>query len=122
MEISNNEIHPFSLKLALIFAFVCIAYTEIHRFGNSYEIDSNSFVYTKGILNKKSKKVDFSAISDFEIIQSLWQRIFSYGTIEIRLFSKDSTTYVKNINNPFKFTDVLEEQLIKVRGGGFNKK
>lgn len=102
--------------VVIIFVILAIKYTEIHRFTNWYKITPDSLVHKQGILNKKIKNLDLSAISDIDIYQNFWQRMLGYGNISVRLFSEVSHTEIKNINDPVKFGNILEKS-ISLKGG-----
>ena len=97
------------LILVGLFILFSIKITELHRFSNSYEINQNSFVHTQGILNRKTRSMDFLAISSIEVEQNFWQRLFGYGNVSIRLYSGETDNLVKHINNPAKFAKFLRE-------------
>ena len=108
--LNNNAI-----IIVAVFIIIMLKLTELHRLSHKYEINSDSLVHTKGILNKISRKMDFFAISDFDVSQSLWQRIMSIGNVNVRLFSKDSIMQIKDISKPFEFADFLEKMMFKKR-------
>ena len=109
--VSGKPLNDLALKLALTFIVIILISTEIHRLGNSYEINRNSVIHRKGYFNITSKRLEFGAISDSDIQQSIWQRMFSYGNVEIHLYSKENKTVVKNINHPFEFVDFLQKTM-----------
>ena len=98
-----------------IFLILGIKATEIHRFRNLYEIQPDGFVHTIGVINKLSKKRDLFSISDVEVSQNILQRILGFGTVHVIQFSKDSAIYVKNINRPHEFANVLQQAISKAR-------
>jgi len=108
---SGKPLNDLAFKLASVFAVVIFIATEIHRLGNSYEINNNSIIHRSGYLNITSKRLEFGAISDSDVQQSIWQRLFSYGNVEIHLFSKENKTIVKNINHPYRFVDFLQRTM-----------
>lgn len=114
---SGKEVNLLALKLAVAFSSICLLFTEIHRLGSLYEINSNSLISTKGIFSKTERRVDLVSISDADSKQSLWQRILNYGNVRARLFSKESTTWIKNINNPSHFADFLEKKMNEKKSG-----
>ena len=107
IKITNRPLDIMALKLVAAFVIALAIATELHRVYNIYEIHDNSLIHTQGILSKHSRKIDFSAISDLYVIQNLWQRILSYGNVEVRLFSGENTTYIKNINKPSEFVEII---------------
>ena len=109
------EFNLLVIILVLLFVVVGTKYTELHRLNNLYKVIPGRLVHVSGLINKTIKKVDFFAISDLDIQQSAWQRLLHFGDINVRLFSKDSTTSIRNINNPEFFADFLEEEIMKTR-------
>lgn len=113
IEASGKPLNSIAIKSVILFLLACVIYTEVHRIGNLYEINKNSLVHTMGYFTKRSRRMDFSAISDLYVVQNIWQRLFSYGNIEVRLFSGEEITYIKNINNPSKFVEILLTKINK---------
>ena len=98
-----------------------ILFTEFHRITNAYEIDSNAVVHIHGIFTKVTRRADLLAISDADVSQNPWQRVLGYGDVSVRAFSKDSTMWIKDIDNPKEFVEFLEMKMNKKRsasGGG----
>jgi len=116
LKLSEKTIDPLAIKLTIAFVIISIIATEIHRLGNSYEINDKSVIHSQGYFTIKSKKIEFGAISDCDVIQNIWQRIFGYGNIEIHMYSRESTAHIKNINNPRQFTDFLQGKMKKSGG------
>ncbi len=113
----NKPLNDVALKLVLGFcAFVFLA-TEIHRLGSSYEVNNHSLIHRKGYFSISSKRLEFGAISDCDVRQNLWQRIWNYGDVEVHLFSRENTTLVKYIDKPYVFVEFLQKKMRRVRGG-----
>lgn len=106
---SGRPLDNMALGLSLAFIVAIIIATETHRLGNVYEIDKNSVVHKKGYLSITSKRIEFGAISDIDIKQNLWQRVFSFGNVQIFKFSEKSI--IRNINKPFYFVSFLNEKM-----------
>ncbi|MBI4116518.1 PH domain-containing protein [Candidatus Pacearchaeota archaeon] len=115
MKYSGREINPLAFNLMIIFSIFGIIATELHRISNVYEINNNSLVHVKGILFKTTRRTDLLAISDAELKQNPWQQLLNFGNVDAIVFSRDSTTYIKNIDNPPVFLDFLEEKINKKR-------
>jgi len=109
------DINDYALIGAGVFILGSLKMTEIHRLSNKYHIGNMHFIHIKGILNKISRSLDFFAISDLDVSQTAWQRILGYGDVNVRLFSKDSTSTIKNINKPHRFAEILKERMIWCR-------
>jgi len=114
---TGRPLNSYAIKLVIGFVIASVIATELHRRYNTYEVDEGSLVHTMGILTKRSRKMDFSAISDLYVIQTLWQRMLSYGSVEVRLFSGENTTHIKNINNPSTFVDIVLSKINREIGG-----
>lgn len=117
IKLNNKPLSPLILNISIIFSILIIIGTEIHRFGNSYEINNNAVIHRKGYFSIISKTIEFRAISDADIKQSLWQRIFNYGHIEIHRYSEFNKTIIKDINKPAEFQAFLQKKMI-AKGGG----
>ena len=99
------------LILTGLFVLFSIKAVEIHRLCNSYEIDGNSLIHSTGLFNRKTRNMDFFAISDIEIKQNFWQRLLGYGNVGVRLYSGESDSPIKSINNPAKFGRFLRKMI-----------
>ena len=111
LTVMKKPLNSLTFKLILAFSLISISASEIHRLYDSYELIRSSLVHTKGYFTKESRKMDLSAISDLLIVQNIWQRIFSYGNINVTLFSGENAIQIKNINNPSHLVDKILERL-----------
>ena len=109
IKISGRLLDDIAFKFAMAFIMAVLIATELHRLGNSYEITNNSIVLKNGYFTIISKRIEYGAISDIDVKQNLWQRIFSYGNIQIFKFSEKSV--IRNINKPFIFVDFLSKKM-----------
>jgi uncharacterized membrane protein YdbT with pleckstrin-like domain len=117
IKINNLLLNPIAIIAAVLFIIIILNFTEFHRLNNSYEINVNSLIHKKGILKRVTKNIDFLSISDIDVSQSLWQRLFNFGDVNVRLFSLDTTTSIKNISNPNDFAKFLESKIHNKRKG-----
>ena len=102
-------INTMALGLIVLFIFLSIKYTELHRLNNSYEIDSHDVIHTEGLINKKIKRGDLVHVRYVDINQSVLQRLFGYGDVMVDLFSEKIP--VRNIDKPLEFQKVLEDKI-----------
>ena len=114
IKISGKSLDNMALNMVIAFSVAVLIATEIHRLGNSYEINESSVIHRKGYLSIISKRIEFGAISDVDVKQNLWQRFLYFGDVEIFKFSEKSI--IRDINNPFKFVEFLEKKLDSRRG------
>ena len=113
IQYTGRPLNDMAFKMVLAFSIALIMATEIHRFGNLYEINDKSIIYTTGYFNILSKRVEFGAISDIDVIQGPWQRILGFGHITLFKFAEGPT--LKNINRPKNFVDYLENKMVIAR-------
>ena len=118
IKIKGLPLNKSAILFVIIFSLISLKLTEVHRFKNKYKIKPPSLVHIEGYLNKISRRVDLIAISDVDASQTFWQRLLNYGDVHVRLFSKESTTNIKNINDPIGFTKFLEKKMDEQRKGG----
>lgn len=116
IKISGRPLDDMAFKFAMAFIIAVLIATEIHRLGNSYEIAINSVILRNGYFTIISKRIEFGAISDIDVKQNLWQRIFSYGNVQIFKFSEKSV--IRNINKPFVFVNFLSKKMSGLPGVG----
>jgi len=125
IKIYGEDVNKFLFQAVLIFSGILIIFIEVHRLSIFFEVTSISLVHSKGIIAKTTRKVDLSSISDVDSKQSVWQRILGYGDVDVRMFSRDSTLKIKNINNPKKFANFLDKKMNEKRsqssGGGMGR-
>lgn len=111
----EKPINQLAIVFSLSFSVFVVAATEIHRILESYEVNNHSIIHRTGIINITSKRLEFTAVSDSEVKQNLWQRLFSYGNVEVHSFSKENVTCIKNIDDPYSFTRFLQKKMIQFR-------
>ncbi|HLA23710.1 MAG TPA: PH domain-containing protein [Candidatus Nanoarchaeia archaeon] len=113
----GKEVNNAALRLIVGFVVAGFFITEIHRFGSWYEVNTNSLVVSRGILSRTTRRVDLVSVSDADTRQRMWQRMLNYGDVRARLFSKETTVLIKNINNPSRFVDFLEKNMNSKKEG-----
>lgn len=104
-----------AIIFAIIFTLIVIKSTELHRLSIFYEITSGDLVDAKGIFNRRSKRTDYFAVSDIDVMQNLWQRLLNFGDVNVHLYSTENLVSVKNINKPYKFARALSNTMDKRR-------
>ena len=112
---TGRIINDTAFNVVLFFAIVIIAVTEIHRIGESYHLTSSSVILDTGYFGILSKRMEFEAISDIQILQGPWQRLLNFG--DVQLFKFGPGPIMKNINRPNAFVNELEQIIIKAKAG-----
>lgn len=116
IKITGKELNSIALVLLIVFIVLVFKLTEIHRLSNFYSIGENSLICSKGIFTKNIKRIDYFGISDINIDQGVFQRLFDYGNVIVSLFSADDATMIKNINNPEELARKIEKAIACKRG------
>ena len=116
IQVAGKSINDLALKIAIAFSIIVLVVTELHRLGNSYEIGDNSLIHKKGYFTITFTRLQFGAISDSDVRQNPWQRLFHYGNVEVHLFSKENRVLIRNINKPSYFVNFLHRK-IRESGG-----
>ncbi|MCR4327830.1 MAG: PH domain-containing protein [Nanoarchaeota archaeon] len=97
--------------IAIVLILFLIKFIEIHRIRNWWAITDMALIESKGIVNKNIREIDFTSISDIDLDQWLYKRILGYGTINIRRFMNEASISVKNINNPERFLNIVQDAI-----------
>ena len=77
------------------------------------EFYDDKVVIKSGLLNVKTKQMVFMGITAVSVNQTLWGRIFDYGTVAVDCVGKwdvNSTTYIKD---PHKLEEYLQGHIVK---------
>lgn len=94
-----------------------IKFTELHRMGHYYKVTCNHLLHSKGIISKDVKRVFLPTISDIDLQQSFFQRIFNYGTVVVYRYGEKGVIEIKNINSPMKFIKFLQDKMSNISSG-----
>jgi uncharacterized membrane protein YdbT with pleckstrin-like domain len=84
----DMQLIPFEYKLYSLIVFAIagitiIALTELKRNEDDYAITSERIVEKTGLINIKQDSVYWEKLSNFSFNQSLFDRLFGIGTIEL---------------------------------------
>jgi len=112
---SGRGINEMAFKVVLAFIIIIILATEIHRFGEVYHLTENAVILNSGYFGILSKRMEFEAISDMQVLQSAWQRVWNFGDLQMFKFAPGPT--LKNINRPNAFAEELEKIMARAKAG-----
>lgn len=77
-----------------------------------YALTNDRLFLSVGFLNIKDEEVLLYRIRDITTSRSLWQRLFSVGTVTVVSSDKTSPTVIlKNIKDPLSVKELLHEQV-----------
>ena len=112
---TGRNLNDMAFKIVLYFIIAIILVTEIHRFGESYYMTSSSIILNTGYFGVLSKRMEFEAISDIQILQGPWQRLLNFGNVQMFKYGPGPT--MKNINRPNAFVNELEKIIARAKAG-----
>ncbi|MBQ8425000.1 MAG: PH domain-containing protein [Clostridia bacterium] len=72
-----------------------------------------------GILSRNEKQITFAGVVSVSVNQSLFGRIFNYGTVTIDIVGKDNI-YIESAKNPFELKKFLESKFIDSKNSTTN--
>jgi len=75
-------IQPAYLATAFL-VVLCVVILELRQYGRKIVLEVHSVVFKKGIISSKSVRVPYHSISNIKTHQSLIQRAFGCGDLEI---------------------------------------
>ncbi len=73
-------------------------------------------VNINGFLSSRSEEVNLYRVDDFEVYQSLIDKLFGVGTVTV--YCKDATCdklVLKNVKNPFRVRELLNKLVLEDR-------
>lgn len=73
-------------------------------------VTTRRVVVIEGVLSKKSVDSSLEKINDVKLTQSLWGRLFGYGTIDILTASEEGVNHLTHIANPLEFKKAMLNQ------------
>lgn len=73
-------------------------------------VTTRRVIVVEGILNKKSVDSSLEKINDVKLVQSLWGRLWNYGTIDILTASEEGVNHLAYIHNPVEFKKAMLNQ------------
>ncbi|MFH1803086.1 MAG: PH domain-containing protein [archaeon] len=100
---------------AMVLVFLGVASTEIHRLGQTYEVNPSAVVHSHGYISRHHRRIDLFAINDVTVSQTLFQRVFRFGDVHVRIANASHQTILKNIHHPKKFAHTIENNMHNAR-------
>ncbi len=108
---------PFISNIAYSLAFIALITAETSRMMTRYKFFPKKLTIIEGIFKHDKKNVYFHPLGfvpDLNIKQTRLQRLLSYGTIYLK-GGGGNTFAIKDINNPHKILEMVEELIQKNR-------
>lgn len=100
-----------------LLAFVNLIFNYMRWYNDDYIITNRRVIRISGILNKDELDSSLNMVNDIDVHQSLWGRIFKYGTIEILTAAEDGDNTLSYMPNPIQF----RKTLLDAKSGYYNQ-
>jgi len=100
----------YFIALSLI-QLIFIVNITLEWANNIYEVRDDSIIHRQGIFNIKEDIYTLRSLSSVTIEQSIWGKLFNYGTIVLYSPIHKTNYYMINVHNPKKIADTFYDNL-----------
>ena len=97
-----------SILCLVIVGFFMLAAAMIRSSSSEFAVTSRRVIIKVGLLARKTIELNLSKIESIDVDQSIWGRIFGYGTIMI-VGTGGTREPFRNIANPLEFRKAVNE-------------
>jgi uncharacterized membrane protein YdbT with pleckstrin-like domain len=114
-EYVDDVVYYFKV-IYFFFLFIVFLIPVLRIMFTSYELTDERLMVSSGILIRVREELELYRVKDYRVIEPLYLRIFGLSNIE--LLTSDRTTqivYLKAISNGHKLTDMIRENVEKMR-------
>lgn len=112
---SVNGQAEFVGLLALIpFAVVLVKFLRWHH--EEYVVTNHRIIQVEGILSKRVLDSSLEKVNDILLTQSLFGRLFDYGTLEVLTGSEIGVNQLHALNHPFRFKRAILDARSQLAG------
>ena len=81
-----------------------------------YTLTSEKLLIDVGFLSRKQEEVRLYRVVDFSVRQSLWQRLFGVGDIDVSSSDNSQEDFtLRYVKNPYKIKDLMSDLVEKQR-------
>jgi len=109
--ISLNYITIAYFIILSLIKIIFIVKITLEWANNTYEIREDSIIHRKGIFNIKEDIYTLRSLSSVTIEQSIWGKLFNYGTIVLYSPIHKTNYYLINVHNPKKIADTFYDNI-----------
>jgi hypothetical protein len=113
----NTNITIFNIPIYVLLVVVksCLSLFVIIRWLEEYyEITPVAIIHKNGLIFKKEEGHSLDHLGSLQMEQSIFGKIFNYGTLKLYNWMSEKEVVLYLIHNPFKYHKVLETLLPKV--------
>ena len=80
------------------------------------EFYDDKIVIKSGLLNTKKKQMAFMGVTGVEVEQSLWGKLFGYGSVIVDCVGKWDVSFTTYIKEPEKLEAYLQSRIVAAQG------
>lgn len=80
------------------------------------EFYDDKIVIKSGLLNTKKKQMAFMGVTGVEVEQSLWGKLFGYGSVVVDCVGKWDVSFTTYIKEPEKLEGYLQSRIVAAQG------
>ncbi len=95
---------------AFIFAALWLLYVYLDRRTNIWIVTNFRLIDQWGIVTNNSKENTLDKINDITVEQTIYGRMFNYGTVSVQTAAKDGETVIRFVEKPQLLKNVLSEK------------
>jgi len=95
---------------ALIFAALWLLYVYLDRRTNIWVVTNFRLIDEWGIATNNSKENTLDKINDITVEQTVYGRMFNYGTVSVQTAAKEGETVIRFVEKPQLLKNVLSEK------------
>ncbi len=106
--LSQQVLFPLYILLVLLKTALTI-YLILQWLNSYYEITSTHIYHRRGVIFKKEEQYRLVEVTLIETQQSLWGKIFNYGSIALYRRVRSKIMDLNYLHNPLRYSKILSE-------------
>lgn len=107
--VEKEEVYAALCGVVALVGLVPLLIWKVATLGETLEITSHRTILKRGILSKTTTEVRHNDIKNFQIDQTLQQRMFNTGTVGISSSGQDGIEiYAKDIPKPYRVREIID--------------
>ncbi len=106
--VKDVKINPFLTYFMVGLTVFSVGSAEISRLVHRCKITPSKIVIINGLIGQSKKHIYLSGISDVDVRQGILARLLNYGKIHIKSMSGESSLEIKDVSNPGKKMERIE--------------
>lgn len=101
-----------------VFELILILFVVLKWASEEYEIRDDTIIHRKGVLTTTEENYSLRSLGNASITQSIFGKIFNYGTIKLYSPLLKQDYFINNVHNPKQILSSLEDDLSEKQSKG----